>query len=114
MEQGEVNLSLYESVETALTNVASGNEEVYVGNLATTNYIIHSNGLTNLRYITFETEKPLGLHLGIRKDWPQLQSIINKGLDSISENERIAIHERWIGVVNEVDYGPFFSNYIWH
>jgi len=108
MEQGEVNLSLYESVETALTSVASGNEEVYVGNLATTNYIIHSNGLTNLRYITFETEKPLGLHLGIRNDWPQLQSIINKGLDSISESERIAIHERWIGVVNAVDYGPFF------
>ena len=109
MEQGEVNLSLYESVETALTSVASGNEEVYVGNLATTNYIIHSNGLTNLRYITFETEKPLGLHLGIRNDWPQLQSIINKGLDSISESERIAIHERWIGVVNAVDYGPFFE-----
>ncbi len=107
MNRPEVNLSLYDSVEVALTSVANGNEEIYLGNLATTNYLIRSTGLTNLRYIAFESEKPLGLHVAVRDDWPELLSIVNKGLNTIREEEQLAIHKRWIGVTSEVDYGPF-------
>jgi two-component system sensor histidine kinase/response regulator len=101
-----INLSLYDSVETALTAVANGTERAFVGNLATTNYLIRSNGLTNLKFISFEAEKQQALYFAVRKDWPELVSILNKTLDSISEEERLAIHEKWISLESEYDYGP--------
>jgi ABC-type amino acid transport substrate-binding protein len=39
-----INLSLYDSVETALTSVANGTETAFVGNLATTHFLIKSTG----------------------------------------------------------------------
>ncbi len=50
-----INLSLYDSVETALTSVANGTETAFLGNLATTDYLIKSTGLTNLRFVAFES-----------------------------------------------------------
>ena len=46
----KINLSLYDSVEAALTAVAAGGRKSFIGNLATTNYIIRSTGLTSLRF----------------------------------------------------------------
>jgi len=35
--------------------------------------------------------------IGIRNDWPVLATILDKALDSISEDEMLALQERWIG-----------------
>lgn len=102
----KVNLSLYDSVEAAITAVATGNETAFVGNLATTNYLIHANGLTNLRFVSFEAEKPQSLHIAVRKDWPVLVDILDKALASIPDSEKMAINEKWITFKTDVDYGP--------
>jgi len=102
----KINLSLYDSVEAALTAVATGTEEAFVGNLATTNYIIRSNGMTNLRFTAFEAEVQQALYFAVRKDLPQLVSIFNKGLDTISDEEKNAINKKWINLEAEMDYGP--------
>src|SRR5690606_35581222 len=85
----DVNLSLYDSVEAALAAVATGNEKAFVGNLATTNFIVRSNGITNLRFVAFEAEIQQSICLAIRKDWPELVSIINNAIKSISESEKL-------------------------
>ena len=103
----KINLSLYDSVEAALTAVATGEEKAFIGNLATTNYIIRSTGLTSLRFVSFEAEKQQALYFAVRKDWPELVSIINKALNSISESEKLAIHNKWVGLDADLDYGPF-------
>ncbi len=102
----KINLSLYDSVEAALTAVATGTEKAFVGNLATTNYLIRSNGLTNLRFVSFEAEKQQALYLAVRKDWPELVSIFNKAMDAISESEKLNINNKWIDLKAEIDYGP--------
>lgn len=102
----KINLSLYDSVDAALTAVANGTERAFIGNLATSNYLIRSNGLTNLKFIAFEAEKQQALYFAVRKDWPALVSILNKALDSISEEEKLAIHTKWIDLEQETDYGP--------
>ncbi len=84
----QINLSLYDSVEAALTAVATGSEKAFIGNLATANYLIRSNGLTNLRFVSFEAEKQQALCFAVRNDWPELVSIINKALDSIPESDQ--------------------------
>ncbi|MBP7175641.1 MAG: transporter substrate-binding domain-containing protein [Thermoclostridium sp.] len=101
-----INLSLYDSVEVALTAVANGTERAFIGNLATTNYLIRSNGLTNLKFIAFEAEKQQALYFAVRKDWPVLVSILNKALDTITQEEKFAIHSKWIGLDQKTDYGP--------
>jgi len=101
-----INLSLYESVEAALAAVATGAEKAFIGNLATTNYLIRSNGLTNLRTVPFEAEKQQALYFAVRKDWPELVSIFNKAMDSITESEKLAINNKWIDLDTDIDYGP--------
>ena len=109
----EINLSLYDSVETALTSVANGTETAFLGNLATTHYLINSTGLTNLKFIAFESDKQQPLFFAVRKDWPELVSIINKGLATITQEQRIAINDKWINVESGVDYGPILRKLFW-
>ena len=102
----KINLSLYETVEVALVAVATGAEKAYLGNLATTSYIIRTHGLTNLRLISFEAEKHEALHFAVRKDMPELAGIINKALASVTESEKRAIVDRWVELDTEIDYRP--------
>ncbi|MDD4688645.1 MAG: transporter substrate-binding domain-containing protein [Eubacteriales bacterium] len=101
-----INLSLYDSAEAALAAVATGTEKAFIGNLATTNYLIRSNGLTNLRFVSFEAEKQQALYFAVRKDWPELVSIFNKAMDTITDREKQSINNKWIDLKTDVDYGP--------
>ena len=101
-----INLSLYDSVDAALTAVATGEEKAFVGNLATTTYLTRAHGLTNLRFIAFEAENRKLSTSQCGKTSRELLGIIDKALDSITENERQAINHRWIGLETVVDYGP--------
>lgn len=102
----DINLSLYDSVEAALTAVSTGEENAFIGNLATTNYLIRSTGLTNLRFISFEAEKQQALCFAVRKDWPELVSIFNKAMNTITKSEKLTIHNKWVELDTDIDYGP--------
>lgn len=101
-----INLSLYDSVEAALTAVATGTEKAFIGNLATTNYLVRSNGLTDLRFISFEAEKQQALYFAVRKDWPELINIFNKAMDIITESEKLTINKKWVELDTDIDYRP--------
>lgn len=105
LSKSKINLSLYGSAEEALTAVANYTERYFVGNLTATNYLIRSNGLTNLKYIAFESEKQQTIHFAVNKGYPELIGILNKAIDTITEEERIAINKKWIAL--EPDYRPF-------
>lgn len=105
----EIKLSLYNTVEEALAAVANGTETAFVGNLATSSYIIKSKGFTDLKYIKLPSEEKQNLYFGVRNDWPILVDIINKGLASITEEERLAIYNKWINLENKIDYGPIIE-----
>ncbi len=62
--------------------------------------------MTNLRFVSFEAEKQQALYFAVRKDWPQLVSIFNKAMDTITENEKNAINHKWIDLETDIDYGP--------
>ncbi len=100
----QIKLSLYTNVEDALRAVADGTEVVFIGNLATSNYLAKSNGITNLQYIPINTQEPQSLYFAARSDWPELIGIVNKALAAIDEESRIAISDRWISVQESADY----------
>ena len=108
LEHPQINLSLYNTVGQALTAVSDGSEFAFVGNLATSDYMIKSTGLTNLRFSALPNDTPLGLHFAVQKNNLILQSILNKALASITTAEKVEIHARWVTVdtLDQTDYGP--------
>ncbi|MBS7525591.1 transporter substrate-binding domain-containing protein [Fusibacter paucivorans] len=107
-----LSLSLYPTAEKALAAVASGKERVFVGNLATTNYIIRKNGLTNLKMITFESDESQTLHFAASEEMAPLIPIINKVLINIPEEEKIAINSRWVTLNIEPDYSGLIRRFV--
>lgn len=86
---------LTNSTGQALKAVATGKAYAYVGNLAAANYVIKKERLTNLK-VSGTISQKLEISMGVRKDWPMLQTLVAKAMDSISEEERDAIYQRWI------------------
>jgi len=104
MDYSTISLALYTTVEEALQSVSDGTEIAFVGNLSTSSYLIKKYGITNLRYITIDSQEPQQLYFAVRNDWPILVGIINKALSSIDQEEKIAISNKWIAIQSETDY----------
>jgi two-component system, sensor histidine kinase and response regulator len=97
------------NVEEGLHAVRDGQVDAFVDNLASITFTIKRQGLEDLK-IAATTEYTFNLAMGVRKDWPELVPILEKGLRSISKEERYQIHDRWINVIIEraMDWG-----YLW-
>ena len=104
----DYELHTYTTVEEAISAVAINKDAAFIGNLATTQYIVNSYGISHLKYISYQSETTNGLHFAIREDWPELEQIINKSLASMTEEQELAIQRKWIGMEQEVDYSSFY------
>ncbi|MDR1174038.1 MAG: transporter substrate-binding domain-containing protein, partial [Treponema sp.] len=91
-------ISLYESEEDAVLAVVEGREVAMLGYLPSVLYSIRNLGLSNLNYITFDSENNNGWHMGVRDDWPELCSILDKAFAAITPVEKAGIQSRWIRV----------------
>lgn len=77
-----------------LQKLVAGQVDHYIGVLLTTDEMIKQDGFANLRVVG-STNFGSNQHMGVRKDWPMLQSLLNKALRSITEEERNEIFARW-------------------
>jgi PAS domain S-box-containing protein len=82
---------------TGLKKLSFGTVDAMVANLATATYYIGKAGITNLR-VAGESGYFGRYAFGVRNDWPELSTILTKGLAAISEQERAAILNRWVGL----------------
>jgi len=93
----EIPLLPVENIEQGLEAVDKGKATAYVDRSASAIYAIRKMGLKDLK-IAVTTRYGPGLRFAVRKDWPQLAPILEKGLQSIPEAEREKIANRWINV----------------
>jgi PAS domain S-box-containing protein len=99
----QIKIVFFDKTLDALQAVATGSSDAYVGNLTIATYLIQKNGLNDLR---IAAPTPFGSHdqaMGVRRDWPELASIINKALTAMSDAEKNEINNRWISV--RYEYG---------
>jgi ABC-type amino acid transport substrate-binding protein/signal transduction histidine kinase/CheY-like chemotaxis protein len=101
-DRTDIRPVLYATLQEALRAVSDGKADALVGNVASATYWIRRLHLTNLKIaapVSYELQK---LHFAVRKDWPELVPIINKGLASISLYKANKIQKHWI----DVEYDP--------
>ncbi len=79
----------------ALLNVSFGRSDAAVIDLATASYLISEKGIANLR-VAGELPFDIRLSIGFPLDEPVLHSILQKGLNAITDAERKEIKTRWI------------------
>ncbi len=103
---------LFDDNASQFKAVASGQVDAAISTIGTAGYWISHLQLPNLRIAAPVNEDPL--HFGIRSDWPILTRIINKGLASVTAEERREIAQRWIAVEYEPDFtqNPLFRNLV--
>ena len=86
--------NLYEGLKA----VSFGEADAVIDSIGTMSYVLMEQTLTNLsiQKIDFLDEKSGQLHFGITKDKAILHSILNKGVQSLSFDEHMAIRSRWV------------------
>ncbi|MEW8626638.1 MAG: transporter substrate-binding domain-containing protein [Candidatus Thiodiazotropha sp.] len=101
----KLQLKLLSTTTDALKAVASNEADAYIGNLTLGSYLIDKMGFGNLK-VAAPTPYFSDLAIGIRKDWPELLSIMDKALAAIDENERRNIRQDSLAIRYdvEVDY----------
>ncbi len=75
--------------------IYEGKADVAFG-LTLQNYHIVKYGLTGIGPVKIFWDKPIDTVMGVRPDWPELVSILNKGLVSFSQEEKNAIQVKWV------------------
>jgi len=91
----DLKLLLVSNSLQALEAVSLGHADAYVGTLATGQYNIEKHFITNVRIAADAPIPSRGLTIGVRNDWPLLQSAINKALAAIPLEQQIAMRRRW-------------------
>ncbi len=86
----------YDTLQDTILAVSRGRDDVFIGNLAVCTYWIRKLNITNLRVAAPVSLERQLLYMGVRKDWPQLTGILNKGIRSISAKDAEAIRNRWL------------------
>jgi len=68
-----------------------------VSDIASVTYLIRKHGFSNLRIVkNNDVNRNLELSFGIRNDWPELQTILEKAVASLTIDEKEAIRAKWL------------------
>ena len=96
----DIHLLEVDDDHQGLVSLRVGKSDAYMGSMAVSNYIIKDSGILDLQLVdsvTFAELPNAGvLHLATPKQKPLLASILQKGLNAITANEKRELHRRWI------------------
>jgi len=98
-----LDLLVYNTSEEALRAVSSGEAFSYIGDLISTPAIINEFGLRNLKAACPSGLPDHPLAIGVRNDWPELRSILDKAIDTLPAAEKAAIINKWTTV--KIEHG---------
>jgi PAS domain S-box-containing protein len=90
----DIELNLADDTCEAMQHVMFGQSQALLSDLPVATWCIKTTPLLRIK-IANKTEFSYRLGMGVRQDWPMLLTILNKGLASISAQERQEIDARW-------------------
>ena len=102
-----IKVKSYKTTSDALQAVSNSEATAYIGNRAAALYIIRNEPIPNLKQHGKISETASINAIGVRKDWPVLQAILQRALHDITLSERRVILGEWISTAvrqkNEFD-----------
>ncbi len=96
--KGRVEIISLPTAQEAMRMVFENKADAMIG-LTLNNYWISRYMFTGVVPVHVLWDKPMDLVIGVRSDWPELLSILNKGINSFSEDELNAIVTKWVGSI---------------
>ncbi len=102
----EFELVTVEQDGDGLRSLARGQVDAYIGDLLIGSDVIQKLGLANVKVAAPSPFERRAFSFGIRPDWPELRSIIDKSLASLSTAEHAAIRTKNLGVRYEHGITP--------
>jgi PAS domain S-box-containing protein len=96
-EHPEIILVPRDDVGSAISAVALGGADAYVGELASATQAIDQLGVRNLK-ISGEAPSSFPFCIAVRKDWPEAVALLDKVISGIPAKEQAAIRKKWISV----------------
>ena len=89
------------NVLEGLRAVSYGHADAYIGYHGSVSYLMTTNFLYDLKVVG-ETRVPelgpQGLYISVRKDMALLRDILQKAMDSLPEDEKIRLGEKWFAI----------------
>ncbi len=93
----DIELDVVPDVGTGLSKVSFGMVDAMIVNNAMATYYIEKIGITNLR-VAGTSGYTYRWGFATRNDWPELNQIIQKGINMIDEDEKKMIYWKWVGL----------------
>jgi signal transduction histidine kinase len=97
LNNAEIKLDVVSDISTGLKKVSFGMVDAMIANIALATHYIEKDGISNLR-VAGESGYIYKWGLANRNDWPQLNTILQKGINLINENEKKEIYRKWVGL----------------
>jgi len=94
----EINLITASNIQESLKKVIIGEADAFIGDIASTSYNIKNYSLSGLKPIAPGPFPEPKVYMGVRNDWPELKSLINKVLANISQETHQKIHSYWLSM----------------
>lgn len=98
----QVVINTVATTKEGLSIIEDNVNAVYIGNITSINYALSTGAFSNVR-LSLITPYRHELVMGIALDKAELVPIINKALLTISDRDKDAILEYWVGSVERVD-----------
>jgi len=93
----QINVIPVNSLTEGLRKVSTGDVDMMIGTLPVVLYYIEKEGIMNL-HVAGETGYYTKLSILTRKDWPLLNSIMDKTLQEIPDKKKKDILQKWISI----------------
>ena len=85
-----------EDLLKAILTVLDGKADALLDSQVAIQHEMSTSAVTGLKAIPIKAFTPSPIHFFSRIDQPLLRSILQKGLDSISDEERMSLHAKWL------------------
>ncbi len=82
----------------ALNAVSIGKADAAITHMGGGHYLQTKYLLTNLKFAAVYDREPSMESIAVRRDWPELVSILDKALNSLSEYEKLQLQKKWLPV----------------
>ncbi len=101
----DINLVQIQTIHQGIEFLLDKSVDAYIGSRASISYTINNNMIYGLSLVAIpevDFAENTAVKFGIRKDYPKLQSIINKTLSSISKDEYKQLINKWLPSTSEL------------